>query len=141
MFVFENEMAENNSLNHSERVFVDDNGIKRKINRVIEATATDLHHIIGQKYRNEYNVQVKENKIRIPRRKHVAYNNFVEDKQNPREAFKILFELTKQVLSEWVRKELYTILYEAPDDLFYIPEVLKWYKKKNKKNSEKNSKP
>lgn len=130
-------MAENNSLNHSDRVFVDDNGIKRKINRVIEATATDLHHIIWQKYRNEYNVHAPINKIRIPRRFHVAYNNFVEGKQNPREAFKILFELTKQVLSEWVRKELYTILYKAPDDLFYIPDVLKW-KKKNKKNSKKS---
>lgn len=132
-------MAKNNSLNRSDRVYVDDNGIKRKINRVIEATAEDIHHIIGQKYRNEYNVHAPINKIKIPRRKHVAYNNFVEDKQNPREAFKILFELTKQVLSEWVRRELYTILYEASDDLFYIPEVLKW-KKKNKKNSEKNSK-
>jgi hypothetical protein len=35
------------------------------------------------------------------------------------------------VLSEWVRRELYTILYEADDSMFYIPELLKWKKKKN----------
>ena len=93
-------MAKNDSCDNNDRRFTDDNGIRWKINRVIEATAMDIHHIIGQKYRNEYNVHAKENKIKIPRRKHFAYNNFVEDKQNPREAFKILFELTKQVLSE-----------------------------------------
>ena len=129
-------MAKNDSCDNNDRRFTDDNGIRWKINRVIEATAMDIHHIIGQKYRNEYNVHAKENKIKIPRRKHFAYNNFVEDKQNPREAFKILFELTKQVLSEWVRKELYTILYEAPDDLFYIPEVIKWKKQKKKKSEQ-----
>jgi hypothetical protein len=62
------------------------------------------------------------------------------DKQNPRDAFKILFEMTRQVLSEWVRQELLAIFYQTPDDLFYIPEVLKWYKKKNKKKSEASSK-
>ena len=140
MFNWRNEMAENNSLNHSERVSVDNDDIREKINKVIEQTQTDIHHIIGKKYRNEYNVHVKQNKIRIPRKKHVAYNGLVLDKQNPRDAFKILFEMTRQVLSEWVRQELLAIFYQTPDDLFYIPEVLKWYKKKIKKKSETSSK-
>jgi hypothetical protein len=36
----------------------------------------------------------------------------------------------KQVLAPWVRRELYTILYEADEEMFYIPELLKWKKKK-----------
>jgi hypothetical protein len=42
------------------------------------------------------------------------------------------------VLSEWVRRELYTILYEADDSMFYIPELLKW--KKHKEKSQKQLK-
>jgi ornithine carbamoyltransferase len=42
-----------------------------------------------------------------------------------------VYELTKEILSEWVRRELYTLFYSTPDDLFYIPEIIKWKKKKN----------
>jgi hypothetical protein len=41
------------------------------------------------------------------------------DKQNPRDQFKKIFELVKPVLSEWVRHELYTILYMTDDKMFY----------------------
>jgi hypothetical protein len=46
----------------------------------------------------------------------------------------------KQVLTPWVRRELYTILYETDDDMFYIPELLKWKRKKKKTttDTEKN---
>ena len=65
-------------------------------------------------------------------RKHIALNNFFWDKQSPREQFQDVFEIVKNVLSPWVRKELYTILYEADDEMFYIPELLKWKKHKEK---------
>jgi hypothetical protein len=65
-------------------------------------------------------------------------NSFFKDKQNPREQLQKVFEIVKPVLSHWVRKELYTILYEADDDLFYIPELLKWKKKKQKTNTNIN---
>ena len=43
-----------------------------------------------------------------------------------------MYELTKEILSEWVRQELYTLFYSTPDDMFYIPELIKkWKKKKN----------
>jgi hypothetical protein len=51
-----------------------------------------------------------------------------------------VFDLVKPVLSPWVRKELYTILYQTDDDMFYIPELLKWKKQKNKKEKKSEQK-
>ena len=62
----------------------------------------------------------------------------MKDKQNPREAMQKLFEMCKQVLTAWVRRELYTILYETDDEMFYIPELLKWKKKKKITDTEKS---
>jgi hypothetical protein len=44
-------------------------------------------------------VNIEQNKMRISRKDHVDYNNFVKDKQNPREAMQKLFEMCKQVLT------------------------------------------
>jgi len=115
---------------------VEINGVQRKLNRVIDKTATDLHHIMGQCNKHLYNVNIDENKIRMERREHIALNNYFRDKQNPREQLKKVFETVKTVLSPWVRRELYTILYEADDEMFYIPELLKWKKKKKNMNSQ-----
>jgi hypothetical protein len=79
---------------------VDINGTKYKIVQIVDKTASDIHHILGKKYAYKYNVKAKENLIRIPRRKHVALNSFFGDKQNPRDQFKEVYELTKSVLSE-----------------------------------------
>ena len=114
---------------------VEINGVQRKLNRVIDKTATDLHHIMWQCNKHLYNVNIDENKIRMERREHVALNNYFRDKQNPREQLKKVFETVKTVLSPWVRRELYTILYEADDEMFYIPELLKWKKKKKQKTN------
>jgi len=111
---------------------VEINWVQWKLNRVIDKTATDLHHIMGQCNKHLYNVWIEQNKIRMERREHVALNNYFKDKQNPREQLKKVYETVKTVLSPWVRRELYTILYEADDDMFYIPELLKWKKKKIK---------
>lgn len=70
-------------------------------------------------------------------RKHVALNNFFGSKQNPRDQLKDVYEIVKNVLTPWVRRELYTILYETDDEMFYIPELLKWKKKKKTMNTEK----
>lgn len=119
---------------HRERPnrIVEINWVQRKLNRVIDRTATDVHHILWQKYKHLYNVNIDQNKIRMERRKHVSLNNFFWDKQSPREQFQDVFEIVKNVLSPWVRQELYTILYEADDEMFYIPELIKWKKKKKK---------
>ena len=117
---------------------VEINWVQRKLNRVIDKTAYDVHHIIGRKYRHLYNVNIDQNKIRMERRKHVALNNFFGGKQNPREQLKDVFEIVKDVLTPWVRRELYTILYETDDEMFYISELLKWKKKKKITDTEKN---
>jgi len=119
-------------------VITDNNGVKWKLCKIIDKTETDIHHIMWKCNRNKYNTNIDENKVKISRRLHVALNAFFGNKQNPRDQLKQVFEIVKPVLSEWVRKELYTILYEADDDLFYIPELLKWKKKKQKTNTNIN---
>ena len=109
-----------------------------KLNLVIDKTVKDIHHIMWLKNRNKYNTNIEQNKTKISRREHVALNQFFQDKQSPREQFQKVFEIVKQVLSPWVRKELYAILYEADDDLFYIPELLKWRKTKSEKDLKKS---
>lgn len=128
-------------MKHKERPnrIIEINWTQRKLNRVIDKTATDLHHIMGQCNKHLYNVNIDENKIRMPRREHVALNNYFWNKQNPREQFKKVYETVKTVLSPWVRRELYTILYEADDEMFYIPELIKWKKKKKQKTNDTNT--
>lgn len=121
--------------NHNNIDYITDvNWVQYKLCKVIDKTASDIHHIMGKCNRIKYNTNIEENKIRINRREHVALNAFFGNKQNPREQLQKVFEIVKPVLSPWVRKELYTILYEADDDLFYIPELLKGKKKKKKKD-------
>lgn len=118
--------------NNHDRIDHIDNcdGVQYKLVRVIDKTATDIHHIMWKCNKYKYNTNIDENKVRISRRLHVALNGFFGDKQNPRDQLKQVFEIVKPILSEWVKQELYTILYEADDELFYIPELLKWKKKK-----------
>ena len=122
-------------MKHKERPnrIIEINWVQWKLNRVVDKTATDLHHIMWRCNRHLYNINIDENKIRMERREHIALNNYFGDKQNPREQFKKVYETVKNVLSPGVRKELYTILYEADDDMFYIPELLKKKKKKEDK--------
>lgn len=122
-------------MKHKERPnrIIEINWVQWKLNRVVDKTATDLHHIMWRCNRHLYNIDINENKIRMERREHIALNNYFKDKQNPREQFKKVYETVKNVLSPGVRKELYTILYEADDDMFYIPELLKKKKKKDNK--------
>ena len=96
-----------------------------KLQRYIEKTEKDIHHLIGKKYRMKYNTNVEENKVTISRREHVALNQFFGDKQSPREQLLKVFNLVKPVLSAGVRHELHTILELTDDSMFYIPEVLK----------------
>ena len=117
---------------------VEINWVQWKLNRVIDKTATNLHHIMGRCNKHLYNVNIDENLIRMSEREHIAFNNYFGNKQNPREAMQKLFEMCKQVLTAWVRRELYTILYETDDSMFYIDELLKWKKKKKITDTEKS---
>jgi hypothetical protein len=103
------------------------------LKRIVDKTATDIHHLIWKRYRHQYRTNAEENKVRINRRKHIALNQFFGDKQNPREQLIEVFNLVKPVLTPWVRRELHTILELTDDEMFYIPEVLLWYKQKKKR--------
>lgn len=111
-------------------IITDDNWVQYKLCKIIDKTAQDIHHIMWKCNRNKYNTNIEQNKVKISRRLHVALNWFFGDKQNPRDQLKQVFEIVKPILSPWVRNELYTILYECDDEMFYIPELLKWKKKK-----------
>lgn len=111
------------------------NGKLYRLQRVIDKTEIDIHHLIWRKYRQKYNTNAEINKVKINRRKHVALNAFFLDKQSPREQLIEVFNLVKPVLSRWVKQELEIIL-NCDDDLFYKEEVLKkWKKKKNDTNT------
>ena len=115
--------------NYRDRILTIDN-VPYRLLRVIDATATNLHHIMWKCNRQKYNTEIPENKVRISEREHDALNRFFKDKQNPRDQLLKVFNLVKPVLSAGVRHELEIIL-NCDDDLFYIPELLK--KKKNGK--------
>lgn len=109
---------------------------KYKLTRFVEKNESDIHHIVGKKERLKYNTNIEQNKVKISRRLHMALNAFFGDKQNPREQLQQVYELVKPVLSRGVQQELYTILYEADDELFYIPEILKRKKSRWKDHNE-----
>lgn len=121
--------------NYRDRILTIDN-VPYRLLRVIDATATNLHHIMWRCNRKKYNTEIPENKVRISEREHDALNRYFKDKQNPRDQLRKVFELVKPVLSAGVRHELEVIL-SCSDDLFYIPELLKWQKQKSEKNLKK----
>ena len=118
--------------NYRDRILTIDN-VPYRLLRVIDKTATNLHHIMWKCNRQKYNTEIPENKVKISEREHDALNRYFKDKQNPRDQLRKVFELVKPVLSAGVRHELEVIL-SCSDDLFYIPELLKWQKQKSEKN-------
>ena len=94
------------------------------INKVIDATAKSLHHIIWKCNRQEYNTNEDVNKIIINDRQHVALNKFFNQNQSPHEQLKQCMEIWEPVLSEAVKAELYAIL-SLPRELFYKEELVK----------------
>lgn len=119
------------TINSHDRILNFDGKLYR-LQRVIDKTETDIHHLIGRRYRQKYNTNAEINKVRINRRKHVALNAFFWDKQSPREQLLEVFNLVKPVLSAGVKQELEIILNQTTDDLFYNEEVLKNGKHKKK---------
>lgn len=125
-------------INYRDRVITIDN-VNYRLLKVIDKTATNLHHIMWRCNRHKYNTNIPENLVRISEREHDALNRYFKDKQNPRDQLKKVFDLVKPVLSQWVRHELEIIL-NCDDDLFYIPGLLKWLKQKKQKKSDEDLK-
>lgn len=100
-------------------------GKEYRLQRYIDATAEDLHHIIGRSLKYEwYATNASQNKVKIKRRKHVALNSFFwAEWQAPHLQLKQCLELREPVLSDWVREALYEIL-SLPKSSFYKDELV-----------------
>lgn len=90
-----------------------------------EKTAKNLHHILSRKNK-EYDVDSKDNKMMVPEIWHDNLNRFFGNRQMPHLQLKYLLEewWWNNVLSEWVRKELYGLL-SLPRELFYKEKLVK----------------
>ena len=69
----ENEMDKD--LNYRDRI-ITINGIDYRLLRVIDNTATNIHHIISRKEANKFNTNHERNKLKINMRVHDALNRF-----------------------------------------------------------------
>lgn len=114
------------------------NGVEYRLLKIIDATATNIHHIISRKEKEIFNVHDERNKMTINMRVHDALNRLYWNKQTPRKQLAFMLDIWKPVLSPWVKNALFDIL-NLPDDVFYHIDLIKCKKKKNK-NSETNSK-
>lgn len=109
------------------------NGVQYRLRRVIDKTATNIHHIISRKEKQDFNVHDEHNKIRVNMIDHDNLNQFFKDKQNPKKQLEYMVTNRRgNVLSAWVKRALYDIL-SLPNDVFYRAEVIKGRKNKNKK--------
>jgi hypothetical protein len=86
-------------INHNNRVVTIDN-VEYRLTRLVDKTATNIHHIISRKLHQKYNVRHPKNLVRLNMREHDALNRFFLDKQNPREQLIKVFEIVKPVLSK-----------------------------------------
>jgi hypothetical protein len=107
--------------------------VQYKLNRIVDNTVEDIHHIISRKQIHKFNVNNENNKIKMNRNKHVALNQLFWNNQDPKKQLEVMYNIWKTALSTWVRQELYTIL-NLPDDMFYNQELIKNGKKKKGKD-------
>lgn len=109
------------------------NGVQYKLRRVIDRTATNIHHIISRKENQEFNVHDSHNKIRVSMVDHDNLNQFFKDKQNPKKQLEYMLDNWRGgVLSPQIIQALYDIL-NTPNEDFYRAELIKSPKKKNRK--------
>lgn len=102
-------------------------GKQYRLNRVIDKTAQDIHHIISKKKIHKFRVNDPKNKIIINRRKHVALNALYWDLQEPRSQLKFMLDIWDTALSQEVKKALYDIL-ALDDEWFYDYDLVKKHK-------------
>lgn len=113
--------------------------VEYRLQRIIDATATNIHHILSRKEKEKFNVHCERNKMRINMRVHDALNRLYWNRQTPRKQLAFMLDIWKPALSPWVKQALFDIL-DLPDDVFYHSDLIKC-KKKNKRNFiETNSK-
>lgn len=99
--------------------------IDNKLRELKDKTATNIHHILGKKERDEYNVEDPRNKIRIRIPIHNAINQLFNVLQTPHEQMRYMWEIHKSVLSAGVNRAIYDIL-NLPRGMFYKEDLVRW---------------
>lgn len=98
-----------------------------RLQRIVDKTAEDIHHIISRKKIHKFKVNDPKNKIKMNRRKHMALNAFYGDHQTPKEQLQDMYDIWKTALSEEVSMALYDIL-QLDDEAFYDYDLVKKHK-------------
>lgn len=93
----------------------------------------NVHHIISQCLRSEYNVDVEQNKLKMNIKRHDALHALYNCLHTPKEQLLESYYLYESVLSKQA-KDLFRALLNLDDKDFYIKEVLRWQKKNHKIN-------
>lgn len=88
-----------------------------------------VHHIFAQNEREEYKVDIKENKISMDRKKHDALHIFFAD-DHPREQLIKILQVNSSVIDPDIVTALQEIL-EIHEKEFYIQEIFKFNRQKN----------
>ena len=70
----EHEMDFENNFNRDNIINL--NGVEYRLQRIIDATATNIHHIISRKEKEKFNVHDERNKMKINMRLHDSLNRF-----------------------------------------------------------------
>jgi hypothetical protein len=94
-----------------------------------------VHHIFAQHERKTYKVDIKENKVRIERKKHDALHVFFAD-DHPREQLVKILQLNSSVIDPDIVTALQEIL-ALDEEEFYIQEI--WDHKHKRKSEEKSA--
>ena len=79
-------LQNHNTINHYTTI----NGVQYKLCKVIDRTATNIHHIISQRERQQYDVQNPINKKKVRIVDHNDFYRFFKDRQNPRKQLEYL---------------------------------------------------
>ena len=86
----------------------------------------NVHHIVGKKYKDKFNVEIPENKKVVEITKHEALNCLVWTNQSPQEQLSVLYnQWWINVLSENTKKRIEQLLSMSDED-FYINDIIKW---------------
>jgi len=91
--------------------------------------ATNIHHLTSQCLRDEYNVDIEENKLRMNIKRHEALHALFNCLHTPKEQLMELYYIYESVLNKTAR-DLFKELLRLEDGDFYIPELLKNGKRK-----------
>jgi hypothetical protein len=92
----------------------------------------NCHHIIWQSQHKDFFVEDTRNKLIMNMMEHNHLHWFMKWALTPKDQFDKLFNLTKSTMSE-LAINLLDQLVNLDDTDFYIPELLKWTKKKSHK--------